>query len=251
LILWLRSPPDSARRAANDHAVAGIWSKRLERTVLRACDELLQLRLQDGANEGWADLTFLDFVRAAGDPLRRIRLLLVSAHQLTSPLLGPKWPDRLISAYPCHLGPLPRDDAEQLLRKPAHYFPDTVFDDAAVATVLAQTGGHPYLIQLVGNEVVKRLNSSTPRRTIATPHDIDRALDSATALARGLFSDLWQDFGDTDRTLLRTLADDQPIDPNTSTFRSLRDQSFVELHDDGMPAFVFPLFARWIRDYQS
>jgi hypothetical protein len=245
--------PDTVTDAWN---TALDWLEQVDAILARAKHRVLVTideveRLQDGAEEGWSTLTFLDFVRAAGDTLHRIRLLLVSAHRLTSPRLGPKWADRLISAFSCRLGPLPREDAEQLLRKPVSYFPDTVFDDTTAATVLAQTGGHPYLIQAVGEQIVKRLNESTPRRTAATPLDVDRALDGALNVAEHVFEDLWRDFGEPDRTLLRALAHDQSIDANTATFRSLRDQSFLELREDNTPAFVFPLFARWIRDYQS
>jgi hypothetical protein len=216
--------------------------------VLIAIDEVE--RLQAGVEEGWSTITFLDFIRAAGDSLRRIRLLLVSAHPLSSPRLGPKWADRLISAIPRHLGPLPLDDAELLLRKPIPEFPDEMFsDDTAVPAILAQTGGHPYLIQVVGHELVKRLNNE--RRTTATPRDVERALDGALSLAQGVFSDLWQDFDEVDRTLLRALARGEPVDPNIPVAQSLRDQSFLELDDNGTPAFVFPLFGRWIRSYQA
>lgn len=232
------------------------WLKQVDAALARANHRALVTideieRLQDAVTTSGAPLAFLDFVRAAGDALHRIRLLLVSAHQLSSSRLGPKWADRLISAFPCHLGPLPREDAEQLLRKPVQYFPESVFDDAAVAAVLSQTGGHPYLIQLVGDQIVKRLNGATPRRATATAQDIERALDGASNIARSqLFVALWEELDDTDRTLLRSLAQGRAVEAESPAFRSLRDQSFVDLRD-GTPAFVFPLFARWIRDYQS
>ena len=62
--------------------------------VLLALDEIE--RLQDGIKAGWAPPDFLDFLRAAGDRLEHIRLLLVSAHPIQR--LGPVWCDRLISA---------------------------------------------------------------------------------------------------------------------------------------------------------
>jgi uncharacterized protein len=221
---------------------------RLDRRVLVAIDEVEAL--QRGIEEGWArDLTFLDFIRAAGDALHRIRFLLVSAHPLSSPRLGPRWADRLISALPRPLGPLAREDAEQLLRKPVDYFPDDVFDDAAVAAILAQTGTHPFLIQAVGNEIVKRLNAD--RRLVATARDVERALDAAVSVAeQQLFVDLWESFDPAEAELMRALSQHAAIDPNTPTFRALRAQFFVELRG-GVPVLAFPLFGRWIRDYRS
>lgn len=218
-----------------------------DRRVLIAVDEIEAL--QRGVEEGWTNLTFLDFVRAAGDSLYRIRFLLVSAHPLSSPRLGPKWPDRLISAFPRQLGPLAREDAEQLLRKPVDYFPHEVFDDAAVGMILAQTGTHPFLIQAVGNEIVKRLNAD--RRLVATTRDVERALDAAVSVAeKQVFTDLWNSFDPEEAALMRRLAQGGNVDPDTPTFRSLRGQFFVELRG-GAPEFTFPLFGRWIRDYRS
>ena len=217
---------------------------RLGRRVLIAIDEIEAL--QRGLEEGWArDLTFLDFLRAAGDSLHCIRFLLVSAHPLSSPRLGPRWSDRLISVLPRPLGPLARDNAEQLLRKPVRYFPSHVFDDEAVASILAQTGTHPYLIQIVGNEIVKNLNAD--RRRVATPRDVQLALDTAVHVANHLFSYLWSSLGEGEAELMIGLAHGAPIDHESAEFHALRIEFFVELRD-GAPAFVFPLFGRWIRD---
>lgn len=266
LVEQLAAHPDLAARPdislPDQDTITDVWGTALD--WLRRVDDALESanhrvlitideieRLQEGAAEDWSTLTFLDFIRAAGDALHRIRLLLVSAHHLTSPRLGPQWADRLISAFSCRLGPLPREEAERLLREPVPYFPSTVFDDKTAAAILAQTGGHPYLIQAVGDKIVRRLNQSTPRRTVATLLDVERALDGALNATAHVFSDLWRDFEEPDVDMLRALAHDRSIDPNTPTFRRLRDLSFVELREDGSPVFVFPLFARWIRDYQS
>lgn len=219
----------------------------LDHRILIAIDEIEAL--QRGVEEGWSNLTFLDFVRAAGDSLHRVRFLLVSAHPLSSPRLGPRWSDRLISVLPRQLGPLTREDAEQLLRKPVDYFPDDVFDDDAVARILAQTGTHPFLIQAVGNEIVKRLNAE--HRHAATVKDVERALDAAVSVAEEqLFADLWNSFDVDEAALMSALARGSTVDPHTPTFRSLRTQFFVDLRESE-PVFTFPLFGRWIRDYRS
>ncbi|MBL9105724.1 MAG: hypothetical protein JNL82_32680 [Myxococcales bacterium] len=219
---------------------------RLDHRALVAIDEVEGLQL--AVNEGRSDLTFLDFVRAAGDKLRRIRLLLVSAHPLANPKLGPAWVDRLISVLPRTLGPLAPDDAEALLCRPVPTFPE-VFDEAAARTILAHTGRHPFLIQAVGKEVVQRLLKD--RRRVATAHDVERAIDGVIKIAEGaLFTYLWDAFDPAEKSLMRALADGQPVDPETGTFRVLREQWFVDLHD-GAPAIAFPLFGRWIRDYRA
>lgn len=204
-------------------------------------------RVDDGIDThgtGWG-VAFLDFVRAAGDRLRHIRLLLACAHPFER--LGPVWADRLISVELRPLGPLPRGDAESLLRQPVPDFPPEVFDDAATAAVLAQTGGHPYLIQLVGDAVVRRLNEQ--RRREATARDIEAALDMALERVRGKdFPALWQMLSDAERARLRALAAGDAIATDDAVFRDLRDRHYLVEGSDG-PAFAFPLFARWIRDH--
>jgi hypothetical protein len=219
---------------------------RIDHRVLVAIDEVENLQI--AVQEGRGSLTFLDFVRAAGDKLHRIRLLLVSAHRLASPKLGPVWVTRLISVLPRTLGPLDPDDAKDLIRRPVPTFPD-IFDDDTARTILAQTGRHPYLIQAVGREVVKRLLKD--KRRVATTLDIERAFDGVIEIADGtLFSDLWNSFEPAEQAVMRALAAGAAVDPENGTFRVLREQWFVDLRD-GRPAIAFPLFGRWIRDYRG
>lgn len=217
----------------------------LEATHARALVTIDEVeRVDDGIAAGWG-VAFLDFVRAAGDRLRHIRLLLACAHPFER--LGPVWADRLISVELRPLGPLPRGDAESLLRQPVPDFPPEVFDDAATAAVLAQTGGHPYLIQLVGDAVVRRLNEQRGRE--ATARDIEAALDMALERVRGKdFPALWQMLSDAERGRLRRLAGGDAIATDDAVFRDLRDRHYLVEGTDG-PAFAFPLFARWIRDH--
>lgn len=218
-----------------------------DRRLLIALDEVE--RVQTGIEEGWSTPVFLDFVRAAGDRLRHIRLLLVSAHPPAR--LGATWADRLISAVTRDLGPLPMDDAESLLRQPVPDFPPEVFDDAAAQAVLAQTGGHPFLIQLVGDAVVARLNGD--RRREATAKDIRRALDTALNRAgQSLFPDLWRVLESQQQALLRALAGGEQPGVDSTAFRNLRDLHYVVERDGeegAEAAFAFPLFGRWIRDH--
>ncbi len=215
------------------------------RRVLIAIDEVE--RVQTGIDEGWSTPVFLDFVRAAGDRLRHIRLLLVSAHPPAR--LGATWADRLISAVTRDLGPLPMDDAEGLLRLPVPDFPAEVFDDTAAQAVLEQTGGHPFLIQLVGDAVVARLNGD--KRRAATAKDIRRALDVALNRAgQSLFPDLWRVLDGEQQALLRALAEGQQPGIDSRAFRSLRDLHYLREGADGA-AYVFPLFGRWVRDHAA
>jgi hypothetical protein len=68
-------------------------------------------RVEDGIRSGDLSTDFLDFLRATGDALRRIRFLLLTAYPL--PRLGRHWVDRLISATTRSLSYLDHDSAER------------------------------------------------------------------------------------------------------------------------------------------
>jgi hypothetical protein len=209
--------------------------------LLIAIDEVE--RLQDGIAAGWASTDFLDFVRAAGDALRRIRLLLVSAYPLAR--LGPHWPDRLISALSREITYLKPDEARELVCHPTPDFPN-IYPEGAVDHLLAQTNGHPYLIQLVCDELCRRLNEQ--QRLHAEPDDMQAAIDAAFGKT-SLFDELWRQQNEAERTWLRSLAaEPRPVDRPDEFLRSLTRTYFVEQVGDKYQVAV-PMFAAWIRDH--
>ena len=208
--------------------------------VLIAIDEVE--RLQDGIAEGWASTDFLDFVRAAGDVLRRIRLLLVSAYPI--PRLGPHWPDRLISALSREITYLQPEEARELICHPAPGFPE-IYPEGSVDHLISQTRCHPYLIQLVCDELCYRLNEK--QRLHAVHEDMQAAIDAAFGKT-SLFDELWRQHNEPEQKWLRTLAaEPQPVARPNETLRSLTPTHFVE--DAGSQYQVaVPMFAAWIRD---
>lgn len=220
---------------------------RVEHRLLIAIDEIEAL--EKGRKDGWCDLAFLDFARAAGDSLTRTRLLLVGAHFLSSSALGPEWPDRLISVLPRRLGLLDAKEAEALLRRPVKEFPASVFGDEVAATILAETGTHPYLIQLVGREVVARLRADG--RRVAEPDDVDRAFAIAVNEAGAhLFEFLWNTLEPAQRDVMLALARGEAVGADEPIIRGLRAEDFVEFDGD-RPVLSFPLFGRWVRSSGS
>ena len=220
--------------------------KRLNVRALVAIDEIE--RLQDGIEQGWADGSFLAFLRACED-LERIRMLIASAYPASSPKLGGAWVDHLISATPMILGPLEREDAESLLRHPTKEFPTEVFSKEIADEILAQTGTHPFLIQLVGKEVVHRLHRLKKRS--ANSDDVGRALDASIEQAENLFEDLWNNFTKVEQELMAGLARGEPVASNSREFKDLKKIHFITESKDSKGRYVltFPLFGRWIRDY--
>ncbi len=210
-----------------------------ETRLLYAIDEVEQL--EDGIRAGWASTDFLDFLRAAAAELTRTRFLLVSAVPLVR--LGPHWPDRLITATNRQLGVLELDQARRLVTEPMMGFPD-IYPPGGVDRILAETGRHPYLLQLVCDRLCRDLNHAG--RTAAAPDDVEAAIDGAFS-ETNLFTELWQKRDDKERRVLRALALGRPAPPGTSAIRSLLDERFlVQVGDD--LAIAVPMFATWIAE---
>jgi hypothetical protein len=232
---------------------AGVWGLTLDwlrkvdaqlvqagSRVLIAVDEVE--RLQDGMAEGWTSPDFLDFARAAGDALRHVRLLLVSAYPLAR--LGPHWPDRLISALSREITYLQPEEARELVCRPTPDFPD-IYPPGSVEHLLAQTRGHPYLIQLVCDELCRRLNERNRLR--AEFDDVQAAIDAAYGKT-SLFDELWRQHNQAEQTWLRTMATEpRPVDRPNETLRGLIRTHFVEQTGDQYQLAV-PMFGAWIRD---
>ena len=114
------------------------------------------------------------------------------------------------------------------------------------STILAQTHGHPYLIQLVCDELCRLLNEP-PARLRATDGDLERAFDAAITKAGGvLFSELWSQRTPEERLCLRALTRGPLVPDNAaSAVPGLLQERFVERRDDHLEIAV-PLFRRWI-----
>jgi len=221
------------------------WLREAEATlgrerVLVAIDEVEGL--QRGIEEGWSTPAFLDFLRAAGDQLTRVRLLLVSAHPFHR--LGRSWTDRLINVVQRNLTYLLPDEAADLVRNPTPGFPD-IYPPGGVERIVRETQGHPYLVQLVCDALVRDLNSRGYFKAEAA--DLDRAFDRALN-DQVVFRELWSSLSDEERALLRRLVkDEEPGLDSSAPLRELVQQGYVEARE-GRHVIAVPLFRRWIRE---
>ena len=210
------------------------------RRLLVAVDEVE--RLEDGIRAGWAAPDLLDFLRAAGDALHRVRFLLASAYRPRG--LGAHWSDRLISLRIRELRRLGRGDAEDLVRRPVRDFPD-IYPEDGVERILRLTAGHPYLTQLVCDRLCRHLNAEG--RLVATDEDVERAIDDAF-LETTLFGELWDKRTEAERRVLEALAaGDDPPTADRPAVRDLEREDYVEQRD-GRPVVAVPMFADWIAD---
>jgi hypothetical protein len=231
----------------SDHWGDGLrWLEEVERTlgdrkVLAVIDEVE--RVEDGIRAGWCPPDFLDFLRAAGDALRNVRFLLLTAYPLHR--LGPHWTDRLVSVTSRTLSYLDESDARVLLTRPIPEFPD-IYPEGGVDLILAQTGRHPYLLQKVGDDLCRLLNARD-RRT-ATADDLTEVFDGIISDAH-LFDELWRSRVEDEQITLQRLARSDELTDSGSATASLLREGYLERRG-GQLAFAVPLFREWIREWK-
>lgn len=219
---------------ATDRALA-----KTSRRLLVALDEVE--RLQDGIQQGWATPELLDFIRAAGDALTRIRFLLVTAYPLHR--LGPDWVDRLINVLPRSIGPLSLEDAEGLIRRPIPEFPE-IYPDGGVERILEATGCHPYLVQFVCDRLCFGLNEK--HQQTATLDDVEAAMDAA--FDAPIFDELWRQRTVDEKRVLRQMASGAvPAEEDRLVVRGLEREGFTR-NEDGGSALAVPIFGEWIAE---
>ncbi len=191
---------------------------RKDQRLLLAIDEFE--RLEEAMREG-LPTDVLDFLRAGGDQLKHIRLLLVGAWPLRR--LGSRWSDRLVSATVRRLGRLDAASARELLVRPVADFPD-IWPPGAVDRLLTCTRGQPFLVQLVGDLVVRALNAR--QASAATPDDLDEAL--ATCFSETpYFDEFWNGRDEAEQATLLALASGEGA-PDPEALRRLAEEDFVE-----------------------
>lgn len=201
-------------------------------------------RVEDGIRDGWCTADFLDFLRAAGDALTKIRFLLLTAYPL--PRLGRHWNDRLISATSRFISYLDPVSAEELMRSPVESFPD-IYPTGGVERILKQTHCHPFLLQKVGDELCEFLNAH--HRQKATDDELTDIFDRVAR--EPLFDELWDQRTPDERRALHALAcAREPLDA-TPAMRALEREGYVVLDRDERASIAVPLFSAWIRRTQG
>lgn len=216
-----------------------------ERRILVTIDEVE--RVEDGIRDGWCTTDFLDFLRATGDAVTNIRVVLLSAFPLRR--LGRHWVDRLISVTSLSISYLSTAHASELLQHPVPDFPP-IYPEGGVDDIVAKTHGHPYLLQRVGDELVRRLNLRGAHQ--ATDDDVTAVLDTVVNEGDVPFLEIWDTRTEAERAVLRRLASaESSMDPahpeldRDATTELVRD-GYLERQGERL-AIAVPLFRDWIR----
>lgn len=233
------APPRSTRWADGLHWLERLDRSRVDRKILVVIDEVE--RVEDGIRNGWCSADFLDFLRAAGDALRHIRFLLLSAYPLHR--LGPHWTDRLVSITGRTMSYLEEGDARELLAHPVPDFPD-IYPEGGIARILERTGRHPYLVQKAGDDLCRLLNSRGGVRR-ATLDELTEVFDGMVRDVH-VFDEIWHARTADEQAALRRLArSDEPGDPDPAAIQLAREDYLVRRGDK--LAIAVPLFREWIR----
>lgn len=184
----LLTPPERGALFADPFTVLFDWLDELLAALARgaqgpAAQVLLMLdefeALEEALRAGRFDRAqVLGALRHLMQHRAEIRVLLSGSHTLDE---VSEWAGYLINAQVLHLGPLSEEAALQLCARPV---PDFAlhYDEDALAHLLALTGRHPFLVQLLCDRLVTLKNEEPPPgRYRACQADIERAAAAATS----------------------------------------------------------------------
>jgi hypothetical protein len=168
--------------------------------------------------------------------------------------LGPNWSSYFINVRSLTIGYLETREAEELIRNPD---PEVEFplkyQDEAVADILADTLGHPYLLQLVCSCIVEQANQH--RTTRADTGLVEAGKKMALERGQPYFRNIWDEMaGPEGQLLLRQAASSGVVHltPSGSAQRQALER-MVQLRvlrksSNGYSVEV-PLVARWVNEY--
>lgn len=196
---------------------------------------------------------------AAFDQLRHLiqhcpQMALLFAGVQTLDELGPQWSSYFTNVRPLSMGYLEPAEAEELVRRPdAEIEFPLEYGQEAVQRLLAHTGGHPYLVQLVCSCVVELCNQ---RQTLLADLPLVEAAETL-ALERGepYFRNVWDEMAGPDgQGFLRQAAGAAaPVPLGASTPEERRTlERLVRLKVlAALPAgyaVELPLIRRWVNE---
>lgn len=170
--------------------------------VLLALDEyeLLQQPIERGRFDGTEILSMLRHI-IQHHP--RFKILLAGRHTLDE---LPGWSNYLINVLSLHLAYLDEAATRQLVEQPIENFPLSYSSEAS-QQVFRLTRGHPYLTQLLCDQIINLKNEQPPniRRRVSLT-DVEAAVSGVFDMGQNFFFDVENWVDDHGKLLLRRLA---------------------------------------------
>ena len=236
-------PPDKEELRLDPFAALLAWLDAAEqaapgKTFLLCLDEFERI---DEIVTTTGSRAPLNFLRHLIQHRRRWLLLFAGAH--TPEELSPHWSDCLINTRSLRVSCLDKDDALELIRRPVEDFPD-IWQDEAAEAVWQLTQGQPYCIQLIGQEVIERLNKQ--RRRLAEAADVEAVLPTVFERGSEFFLEFWRSRSKEEQTLLAVLAKGECVTPDMTAAAPALVRKEILAQEQGGCAFKVPLLGRWI-----
>ena len=184
-------------------------------------------------------LQLMGLFRATIQHRRRLRLLVAGVAPFEE--LDTVWSDHFINVRELLVGHLRPEVGQALLMRPVPEFPAGVIPRAVADTIVARTGGQPYLLQMYGAYLVQYLNECDGRH--ATLADVAHIEEQVLEEGTYYFRNLWQTApADAQQVLLALSAGAVPV-AETHAKHWLRRR--LLLTRDGQLAI--PVFGTWLR----
>ena len=155
--------------------------------------------------------------------------------------LGREWTDSFVYIRDIRLTFLTREEATELLTKPCLVSP-LVYEDACIDRILSQTHCQPFLLQAVGFELIRLLNSK--QDLTATCGHADLAIRLALKSGANYFANCWFDAKTEGQEILKAIAGAEPVPDFPDAKMRLVEDEF--LTNDSK--FVVPMYETWIRE---
>lgn len=222
---------------------AAAWLEALDslpggRRILLCIDEFERLQdLFPGSRLEF--LQTMGLFRATIQHRRKVRLLVSGAapfHELDA-----VWDDHFISARQIRLAFLDRNTAVELLTRPTRTFPPATIPEEVAIEVYDGTGGQPYLLQIFGYQLVKRLNDQ--KATTATIADVAAVQPSVLEWAGSYFADTFRSAPADVQNILLNLSEYRPVHLTPNQRRWLDHRNLLTTND----RLAVPLFGTWIQ----
>ncbi|WP_437681726.1 AAA family ATPase [Sorangium sp. So ce131] len=221
-----------------------------QRRLLFCLDEFE--KLGEAMARGKVGLPLFDELRHLAQHREELGFILCGAQTLEE--LGPQWTSYFINARPVEILYLDREEARELLLDPDPAF-NLTYDVEVVDTVIEMTSCQPYLVQLLGEAMVRVANRHGVRRIDLAR--LEEAVGEALASGTIYFANVWEETTGTapdevaaGQAWLRALAQGRPLPPmdelTRSSLRRLQRYHVVEGRDGDR--FEIPLVSRWIRE---
>ncbi len=170
--------------------------------------------------------------------------------------LGPNWSNYFISVRPMEMTYLEPEAAYELLTNPDPAFA-LRYAAGVVERVIEVTRCQPYLLQLIGEAMVRQANQHQTR--LLTLPLLDAAFDAALTAGEPYFTNLWDEYTGTSpdevqagRAILRAVAQQQTLPASETPAAQAALQRLLRYHTieqvNGGYRCEVPFVARWVRE---